>query len=338
MARAREILVTGANGFIGSHLAEALLARGYRVRALVRRRSDLTFLPRGVQRHYGDITRPLTLAPALRGVYAVYHVAGIISSFRARAFMEVNAVGAGALAAVCRKVTPDLARFVLVSSLAAGGPSQGGAPTREDAPPRPVSLYGASKLAGERAVKAAAGPIPVTIIRPPVIYGPRDRGMLTFFEMAAEGFLPDFRPRKFYSLCHVDDLVRGILMAGEADVAKGRTYHIAEARAWSMTSLMSLIADAIGAPRRLIPVPDAILPFVAAVSDTLAPLLPRRPLPLGDKVRDLRPDFWIAGVCRARDELGFTTRIPLAEGLRAAARFYREAGWIPPSRECRSRV
>ena len=134
----RPVLVTGANGFIGSHLVDELLGRGHRVRALVRPTSDLTWLDPRAERVYGDVTAPLSLPAAVEGVGAVYHVAGVVARHRNADYFEVNELGTRSLMLAVRKSAPDLRRFVLVSSLAAAGPARDGRPLRESDRPRPV--------------------------------------------------------------------------------------------------------------------------------------------------------------------------------------------------------
>jgi nucleoside-diphosphate-sugar epimerase len=321
-------LVTGANGFIGSHLVDLLLARGARVRALVRPTSDLTFLDPRAEIAHGDLSRPFGLERALRGVTAVYHVAGLTTSFRRRDYREVNETGTRLLLRVCRKVAPGIRRFLLVSSQAAAGPSRDGRPVREANRPRPVSDYGRTKLLGERAAFEEAGEIPVTVVRPPIVYGPRDREMLLVFRLAGSGSLPSFLRDKFHSVIHVEDLVRGMVLAAERPCAKGRVYHLADPRAYALSHLLDLIAEAVGGPVRRIPVPPAILPILGSISDTIVPLLGLPLRPLRDKARELGRDIWVADVGRAERDLGFAPRRRLAEGIRETARFYLEHGWI----------
>jgi nucleoside-diphosphate-sugar epimerase len=327
----RQVLVTGASGFIGSHLVEELISRGFRVRALVRPASRVGFVPAGAEPVAGDVTRPAGLPAAVAGVRAVYHVAGVISTLREEEFERVNVAGAASLARAAVKAAPDCERFVLVSSLAASGPSRSGVPARETDRPRPVSRYGRSKLDGERAVIAGAGGIPVTIVRPPIVYGPRDRGLLTLFQIAERGLAPMFRPEKYYSLCHVRDLVRGIADAGEAAVAAGRVYHLAEARAWSASALIAEIARTVGRRPRLLPVPEALLRLLGPLADRIRADFGLGGRAFGDKVREILPRFWIADVSRAREDFGFRARIDLGEGLSETAAFYRRVGWIGPA-------
>ncbi len=173
-------LVTGATGFIGSHLVEVLVSRGWRVRCLVRRPAEL---PEGAEAVHGDLAGA-GLERAAAGVEVVFHLAGVTKARRAREYYEGNARGTAALVEACAGVP----RFVHVSSLAAVGPSADSVPLTEDAEPAPFTHYGKSKLEAERIVRASALGERAVIVRPPVVYGPRDTDVLHFFRAAARGF------------------------------------------------------------------------------------------------------------------------------------------------------
>ena len=328
MVDEKAVLVTGANGFVGSHLADHLVAEGRRVRALVRRTSDLRYLPYGVEIVFGDVTDVHSLPHALAGVSTVYHVAGLVATHRPADYFDVNEKGTRNLLGACLKAAPDLKRFVLVSSLAAAGPSPDGTPIRETEPPRPVSAYGRSKLAGERVVLECADHLPIAIARPPVVYGPRDSDVFTFFEMIAKRIAPAFPRQKFYSVCHVRDLVRGIALVGESPAAVGRTWNLADPKAVSMDGLFRAIARALDSTPVRIPVPEPLLRLLAGPADTILPALGVKARPLADKVREMLPDYWIADTTAARRDLGFTTRVPLGAGIDETAAFYRSEGWL----------
>jgi nucleoside-diphosphate-sugar epimerase len=326
---ATRALVTGANGFVGSHLVDELLARGRSVRALVRASSDLSFLDPRAERRVGDVLRPRSLLPALEGAEEVYHVAGVVAARRLPEYAEVNVAGTRSLALAARRQCPRLRRFLLVSSAAAGGPSRTGRPVKESDRPRPVSIYGRSKLAGERVLQEVADGMPTTIVRPPFVYGPRDTGMLNFFRMVVRGRVPRFPREKLHTYVHVRDLVRGIVDAAESPRAVGRVYNLAEGRSWASSAVLGMIAGTLGARPRPVTVRGPVLRLVSPVLDHVTELFGLDIRPMRDKHREILARFWTLDVSRARRELGFVARIPLPEGLRESAAFYREAGWIP---------
>ena len=324
------VLVTGANGFVGSHLIDHLLARGDRVRALVRSSRAADTLPAGVEVAFGDVTRPTTLPAAVHDTRIVYHAAGVVATFREATYHEVNARGTRNLLLAVAKANPTLSRFLLVSSLAAAGPCRGGRRVKETDRPRPVSIYGRSKLAGEQEALRFAGELPVTIVRPPIVYGPRDRDVLELFLLVHRGFRLRFAREKYFSIVHAADLARGIRSAAESPAAAGRTYHLADRRAWSLTGILLGIADALRVDRvRAVPVSEGLAALLGCPADQLARGLSLPLRPFRDKAHELRPDAWVADVSRADAELGFATEIPLAEGLRETAGFYLANGWIP---------
>ena len=326
----RTVLVTGANGFVGSHLTEHLLRRGWSVRCLVRRTSDLQWLPRdGVELVYGEITLPETLPAALEGADVVVHAAGLVRAPSVAEYDRVNAGGTAALARAAAEKSVPPRRIVLVSSLAAGGASRPGRPRDESTPDRPLSDYGASKRRGEEALKREAGKVPWTIVRPSAVYGPRDRGLLVLARLAARGYVPPIPARRQpVNVIHVEDLVGGIAAAAESPRAAGKTYYLAHPRETSWEEMGRILARAVGKNPRRLPVPLGMLPWLERTGRFLARLAGKEdPLP-ADRVRELLAPAWTCDVGRAREELDFAPRVDLEEGLTETMRWYREAGWL----------
>ena len=185
-------LVTGATGFVGSHLVDALVAENWRVRCLVRRSSDLRWIPQQrIELAYGGLDEPAALGNALGGVEVVFHLAGVTSALTRDGYFRVNVDGTRRLVEVVSKHAPG-ALLVLCSSLAAAGPARTGRPLTEADPPIPIGPYGESKLAAERLVGSSG--LRHVIVRPPAVYGPRDRDMLHAFRLAACGWAPRIGP------------------------------------------------------------------------------------------------------------------------------------------------
>lgn len=238
-------LVTGANGFVGSHLVEALLHRGYRVRCLVRKTSNLRWLSGlNVEYVYCDIAEKDSLRDAVRGVDFVFHCAGLTKARNREEYFKANAEGTKNLVEVCLKHNPELKRFVYVSSQAAVGPGSDEKPLNEEAPCRPVTHYGESKLEGEKIVLAYVSRLPITIVRPPAVYGPRDTDILGFFKVANSRFRVSFGlGQSFLSLVYVKDLqvfdsdprakARGNSVGVSAETLFARTFpDVPSGRSW----------------------------------------------------------------------------------------------------------
>jgi nucleoside-diphosphate-sugar epimerase len=241
--------------------------------------------------------------------------------------MRVNAGSTRAALEACLAAAPQLRRFVLAGSAAAGGPSA--EPRREDGPFAPVEPYGASKAEAERILRAYADRLPVTVLRPPRIMGPGDRENLFFFRIAKAGFAIGFSgPPRPLSWIDVDDCARGFLVAAERPEAVGEVFHLAHPDPTDAPSLMAAIGDALAVKTRRVTVPAPALRAAAAASALLTRLGGPR-LPLNPKLAaQLLAPGWRVDASKARDRLGFEATTPLAASIAAAVRWYRERGML----------
>ncbi|HWC00290.1 MAG TPA: NAD-dependent epimerase/dehydratase family protein, partial [Bryobacteraceae bacterium] len=248
-------LVTGGSGFIGSHLTECLITLGQPVRCLVRRRSPRRYLPSsGAELVYGDLATGVGLREALAGVDTVIHLAGVTKAQSAAAYQAGNAQATARLLSFCNSV----ARFVHVSSLAAAGPSETGEPLTESAEPHPVSAYGRSKLESERIVWGSALASRAIVVRPPVVYGPRDGDVFQMIRPAVRGWMLQIGSgERFFSVIYVKDLVEGLLAAATAPEA-GKTYFLAGPKAVSWTEFGAAAANLAGRRLRTVAVPRLV--------------------------------------------------------------------------------
>jgi nucleoside-diphosphate-sugar epimerase len=324
------VLVTGGPGFIGSHLVRRLVARGDRVRCLVRRPGvpeSLQGLP--VETVPGDVTRPASLRAACEGVEEVFHLAARLTSRTRREMFETNALGTRRLLDAAWASGP-VRRFVYCSSLAVTGPSGAGDCHTEDAPHAPLTAYGASKALGERIVHAfRERGMATTIVRPPVVYGPRDRGLLQVFQAAARGWKPLLGPQpKRYSWVYGDDLAEALVVLGRAPAAVGRTYFAAHPEVTTLEHFLDLATAASGRRGRTIAVPEALLSLAAAASDLVAQATGRPGMLTRDKMNEIVPRGWTCSPAAAERDAAWRARTPLSEGIPATVAWYREHGWI----------
>ncbi len=327
-----KIAITGSTGFIGSTLVDALLQRGDSIRCLVRTTSNLRWLEgKNVELVYGSLSDEKSLHELIDGVDAVYHIAGVVKSKTKEGYYRGNVYSTENLLNACIEVNPGLSRFVHISSLTAVGPSPSpDKPVNEKTPPRPITTYGKSKLEAEKRVLAAIDKLPVTIVRPPAVYGPRDTEILIFFKAVQTGLqtMIGFN-RKLVSLIHVDDLVRGIILAGESPTAIGETYFISSESFYNWKDVGDITARALGKRRLVrIPVPHAVVYSIAAIAQTLS-YFRKQPATLNlEKARDLVQPYWTCDTAKATRELGYRQSVSIEDGIQKTVRWYRDQEWL----------
>jgi dihydroflavonol-4-reductase len=319
-------LITGGTGFIGSHLAEALLASGVEVWALVRDPGNIKFLSGlDVRLAAGD----LASVPALpSGLDWVFHLAGLTKALKKENYYNVNQKGTASLfeSLAAQGQNP---RIIHVSSLAAAGPSDKPAGRTEQEEPAPVSPYGLSKLAGEAEALARKDRFPLVIIRVGAVFGPRDQDFLKFFRTVSKGLLPAFgrRPQPM-CVCYVRDLVEALLRAARADLPSGTIFNIGNAAPSNFLEIGKISSRLLDRRVRRLVVPLPVVGAIARVSDLWSHFSGKATPVNRHKYRELRQPGWTADVSKARSLLGFEARTPLEEALRETLDWYRAQGLL----------
>jgi len=341
----RTVLVTGATGFIGRHLVDGLLARGAAVRALVRSAARADHLQRdGVELVGGSLGDVAGWRAALAGCDAVVNCAGLTAAPRRSDLAAVNGDAVGALADACTAGdTPPV--LVHLSSLAAAGPVARRSPPRDEAdPPRPISAYGTSKLRGDGELRSRAGRLPITIVRPGIVFGPYETHFAAMFQSIRwtrlHAMMGACSPA--LSLVHVADLVPLVLaaaergsrlqMADEADAGEGAgvgrgIYHAADDREFpTHAQLGRRLARALGTSALVLPLPvPLVLPVTYAI-EKFWNLRGQPSIVSPDKLREATAPSWAASAARARRELGFAPAATLDERLAETARWLQANG------------
>lgn len=319
--------VTGATGFVGGHLVNALRARGDSVIALARRPALAEKLGWGkdVRVVKGDLAAETALREGCAGVDVVYHVAGMISARTAEEYMVCNRDGTANVLEAARD--GGAGRFVLVSSLAVAGPTVPGQPVDETRPPAPVTNYGRSKLAAEVLVQAMK--MPWTIVRPPVVYGEWDHATVKIFQLAKRGFVPLFGDgSQELSVIHAEDLAQALVAAGTSPAAVGHVYFAADPTPITSRELALACGRALGKTPRIIGIPPLLARGLLLTMGGIAQITGRATLLSPDKGNEYLAPAWTCTSEALTRDTGWRAAIKLEAGLQRAAQWYREAGWL----------
>jgi len=325
------VLLTGGNGFVGSHILDELLRRGHEVTLLLRETSDTAFIADALARVnvvYGDLQSADSLAPAIGDAEAVIHCAGVTKALRRRDYRRVNVRGTQNLVDACNAGAGALRRFILVSSQAVSGPGTSKAPAREDAPPRPVTVYGRSKMLAEDCVRMHCR-APFTILRPAAVYGPRDGDFLVAFKSVAGGMAPLIKGGR-QRLCsvYVADVVRGVMkVLADPDAGQG-PYHLAHPMPLTQREMLEEMSAAAGRQPLYLPVPALLLYPAFALRGLLSRVTGRPTVMDLQKIPDYVAPGWVCSTARAAEELAFTASTGFAEGAGRTYRWYVEHGWL----------
>jgi nucleoside-diphosphate-sugar epimerase len=322
------VLVTGANGFVGSHLAEKLAQKGVQVNALVRKTSHIPFQTGPLLRLvYGDVTDLDSIKAAAQGVKIIYHLAGILRGSSLQKLNEVNAEGTRNVCEAALGVE-GLKKLVYVSSLSAAGPSRDGKPLSENSTCQPVSRYGETKLQGEVIARSFGNQIPLTILRPGAVYGPRETDILAYFKMVRDGWVLLPRLRQEVSFVYVEDLVNAILLAGESEKAVGQSYFVSDGEVCSWQRLTEEIGKAMNRSFKTVQVPMGIVRVVAYLGELAERVGGKASMLNVDKVKEAFYTHWTCEIAKIRTQLGYQPSWDLEKGVRDTTNFYQQSGWI----------
>jgi nucleoside-diphosphate-sugar epimerase len=324
-----KVLVTGASGLLGSHVAEVLNARGDQVRALVRPTSNRRHLQKlpNVELFEGSVEWTDRLREAVDGVDAIVHAAGLVKARNADEFFAVNVGGTSNLVQAARG--RPIKRFVYVSSLEACGPSTDGSPVHGDQE-NPVTSYGRSKLAAEKVVLAAKNELPVTILRPGAIYGPRDGEIFEAFKAVRRGLLPIVDGGEAKAVwVYATDCAQACVCAIDADVPSGSTYFVDDGSGpIAQRDMFAHIERALG--RKAViraKLPTNVMMGIARGLEVVGRVT-GRPVMLTREKATMLLMHWVCSSEQTRRDLNWQPKVAFAQGVDQAVRWYRENGWL----------
>lgn len=321
-------LITGASGFIGGNLRRALLDAGADVVAIRRGASPAAEEGRSIALDYDDVEGLTKLMADEKPDY-VFHVAGATKGVTYEDFQRANVMPTRNLLAALLEAHRDVKRFVMVSSLAAWGPSTPSRPVRETDTPAPIEHYGKSKLEAEDVVRAVGASIPWTIIRPSGVYGPGDGDYFNLFKEIVSGRNVFFGNReRWFSAIYVDDCVRAILEAALSDAAIGKGYFLCDGRPITWGTFQEAIVAAHGKRVFTLNLPEALV-SVAAIGGELATRIDKKPRLFNRQKATMgAQEAWTCTHDAAREDFGYAPEVQVEEGVARALRWYREHGWL----------
>jgi Nucleoside-diphosphate-sugar epimerases len=323
-------VVTGANGFVGSHLTDLLLEKGFTVRCVVRNTSDLKWL-KGKKVEFYDcgLLNKVGLRKALAGASYIYHVAGVVKAKNPGGYYRGNVETTQVLLETAEEFKSTLERVLIVSSQTAAGPAKEGTMVTEEEECKPITTYGRSKLEEERISHKFMNKFPITICRPSAVYGERDTEIFIFFRTFYNGLFTTIGfDEKVLSLLHVSDLVNGFYLAATSEKSIGETYFITSEKFYTWEEVGGITSKIMNKKPLHIKVPHFLVYTIAAFAQILAKFT-SKPATLNiEKAKDITQISWVCSASKAVKDLGFQQSVPLEEGIRRTFEWYKKMDWL----------
>lgn len=322
-----KVLLTGASGFVGGRLRDALLDAGADVLAIRRKTSPEAKRGRSAVAAYDDVKALTSLIEAEKPDY-VFHVAGATKGVTYEDFARANVMPTRNLLAAVKEVHPSLKRFVLVSSLAAFGPSKPSKPHTDDTPRKPIEHYGESKLEAERLLEEC-DEIAWTIVRPSGVYGPGDGDYFNLFREVEKGRNAYFgNQKRWFSAIYVDDCVRAIVSAAGSERTKGEGYLLCDGHPITWEQFQEGIVRASGRKVRTLKLPGFLVDVAARGGELMTKIDGKPRLFNRQKAAMGAQDAWTCQHDKAHEHFGYAPRVPLQDGIALTLKWYRDNDWL----------
>jgi nucleoside-diphosphate-sugar epimerase len=325
-----KVLLTGASGFVGSHILDKLREHQLPTAVLLRTSSDTQFVKSHLadaEVRSGSIDDPPALLKALARITHIIHCAGRTKAVRVAEFYQTNHLGTKNLLNAINSNSSNIQRLVHISSLAAFGPATPAHPAVENDQPHPVSHYGKSKLAAELEVQQHCR-VPFTILRPPAVYGPRDTGFFSMFKAVKNHLLPRPNKTQALSLAYVTDLAENVVACLLNPATAGRTYFVASPDVVTGRSMAEEIAAQMKRWTIPLPIPSIVLWAVCLLQQAVSQITRRARLLNLQKYAELRAPGWVCSPLRLEQEAGLVCKTTLSQGIAQTLDWYIREHWL----------
>jgi nucleoside-diphosphate-sugar epimerase len=323
-------VVTGANGFVGSHLVDNLLTKGLKVRCIVRKSSNLKWLDKkNVEVFDSGLFDKEGLRKAFKDANYIYHVAGVVKSKTKEGYFKGNVETTRNLLEIALENKSTIKRFLVVSSQTVSGPSTVANPVNEKTECNPITTYGRSKLEEEKLVLSYKDKFPITICRAPAVYGERDTEIFIYFQTFSKGLTTTIGfDKKELSLIHVVDLVEGFYLAAMSEKAKGEIYFISSEKYYTWQEINSITSKILNKKPIIIKVPHFLVYTIAAIAQFFA-MFSSKPATLNiEKAKDITQQYWTCNTSKAINDFGYRQKISIEEGIKRTCDWYKQMKWI----------
>jgi len=324
-------VVTGGNGFVGSHLVDLLVKEGHKVKCIVRKSSNLRWLDgKDVEIIKCGLFNKEGLRDTLKDADYLFHVAGVVKSKSEDGYFKGNVETTRNLLDSLLDVNKNIKRVVIVSSQTSGGPSiDFEHPKKESDPSEPITTYGRSKKAQEDLAKKYMDKLPISIVRAPAIYGERDTEIYLVFKTYKAGLftLIGFNDKRL-SLIHVSDLVNGLYLCTKTEKAIGQTYNISSEKIYTWPEIGNEIKKSFGRGAVTLRLPHFLVYSVAAIAQFFAMFSSKAATFNLEKARDFVQTYWTIDVSKAKEELGYSQSVSISDGIKRTIDWYKENKWL----------
>jgi len=323
-------VVTGANGFVGSHLVDYLITKNFEVRCVVRKSSNLQWLKgKAIKIFDCGLFDKEGLREAFKDVNYIFHVAGVVKAKNEEGYFKGNVEATKVLLDVSVEMKDQIKKFVVVSSQTVSGPALDGKPVTEDMQPNPLTTYARSKLKQEQVALSYKDIFPVTICRAPAIYGERDTEIFIYFQVFSRGLTTMIGfDKKELSLLHVADLAEGLYLAAVSDKSNGEIYFISSEKFYNWNEVGEITSKVLSKKAFRIRIPHFIVFIIGTFAQFFA-MFSSKPATLNiEKAKDLTQRYWICDTSKAMRELGYRQKVSVEEGIKRTCEWYKKMKWI----------